>query len=505
MTSADQAKNLLLLLATFAIAVCGLVYELLVGTVSSYLLGDSVYQFSIVIGLFMTAMGLGSFLSRYVAAELAPTFIGVQVALGLIGGLTPLLLFQAFAQFDNYGPFLFLLCAATGTLVGLEIPLVVRMLERVRRLKINISNVLTVDYVGALAAALLFPLVLVPHLGLLRTGLLFGLLNLAVAGLALWVFRREHPRPGRQLALIGSASTLLLAVFLLAPQATRWFEDRLFQDEIVYAETSPYQRILLTRDGERLRLFLDGALQFDSLDEYRYHEALVHPALSLARQRGRVLILGGGDGLALRELLRFPGVHRVDLVDLDPAVTDLFQSNPLLTGLNQGALSDPRVRVINQDAWKFLEHSAQLYDLILIDLPDPRNLSLSRLYSQSFYRLAARRLAADGLLATQATSPLYAREAYWSIHDSIASELHTRAYHAYVPSFGDWGFVLAAHRPIDWARAQPLAEARFVTADTLAAMPQFPPDSARLTVRPNTLMEHALVGYYRQGWSKWYD
>jgi spermidine synthase len=218
-----------------------------------------------------------------------------------------------------------------------------------------------------------------------------------------------------------------------------------------------------------------------------------------------VLVLGGGDGLALRELLRFQGVGQVELVDLDPAVTGLFQRNPLLTGLNQEALSDPRVRVINQDAWKFLEHSAQLYDLILIDLPDPRNLSLSRLYSRSFYRLAARRLAADGLLATQATSPLYAREAFWSIHDSIASELHTLAYHAYVPSFGDWGFVLAAHRPIDWARAQPLPGARFVTAETLAAMPQFPPDSARVAVRPNTLMEHALVGYYRQGWGKWYD
>lgn len=498
----------MLLASTFVIAICGLVYELLVGTVSSYLLGDSVQQFSLVIGLFMSAMGLGSFLSRYVRDHLELSFVQIQIGIGLIGGLAPLILFNAFVYLEHYTPFLFLVCALAGILVGVEIPLVVRMLERLRELKVNISNVLTADYIGALAAALLFPLVLVPRLGLLRTGLLFGLLNLAVAGLAALVFRAERPELDRTWPIIGAAVVLLSGLFLFSPRVTALFEDRLYRDEVIHAEDSPYQRIVVTRDGARRRLFLNGALQFDSLDEYRYHEALVHPALALARHREHVLVLGGGDGLAVREVLRFPEVREVTLVDLDPRVTSLFRHHPLLSPLNGNALDDPRVRVINQDAGKFLERSEQIYDVIVLDLPDPRTLGLSRLYSRGFYRLALRRLAAGGLLVTQATSPLFARRAFWCIHATLgaaSADLHTLPYHAYVPSFGDWGFVMTARFPLSWETIRPLPGARFVTAETLATMPRFPPDMAAVDVSVNTLMDHPLVRYYETGWSRWYD
>jgi spermidine synthase len=503
-----RAKHLLLLASTFVIAVCGLVYELLVGTVSSYLLGDSVYQFSLVIGLFMSAMGLGSFLSRFIRRDLERSFVRLQIGVGLIGGLAPLLLFNAFAYLDNYTPFLLLACILAGTLVGAEIPLVVRMLERLRELKINISNVLTADYIGALAASLLFPLVLVPQLGLLRTGLLFGLLNLAVAGLAVAVFRAERPALARSWIGVGVAAVLLSGLFVWAPNATALFEDRLYRDEIVHAEDSPYQRILITRNGKRLRLFLNGALQLDSLDEYRYHEALVHPAMALADHREQVLVLGGGDGMAVREVLRFPGVKEVTLVDLDPRVTGLFTDHPLLAPLNRHALSDSRVRVINQDAGKFLEQTERLYDLIVLDLPDPRALALSRLYTRGFYRLATSRLAAQGRLVTQATSPLFARRAFYCIQATLQAaspDLQTLPYHAYIPSFGDWGFVLASRAHIPWHRIHPLPDARFATADTLAAMPRFPPDMGPVDVRVNTLVDHPLVRYYDAGWSRWYE
>ena len=342
-----------LLLGTFVIAVCGLVYELIAGTISSYLLGDSVFQFSIVIGLFMTAMGLGAFLSRYIESRLERAFVITQIALGLVGGLAAPMLFFAFAFVDNYEAFLVLICVAIGTLVGLEIPLVTRILQQEKTLQINISNILTADYIGALVAALLFPLVLVPQLGLISTSLLFGLLNLAVAGLACRIF---WPLLDWKLPLILAIATLLLLASLLSSQRlVGWFEAAIYREEIIYAETTPYQRIVVTHSNERVRLFLNGSLQFDSLDEHRYHESLVHPAMGLAGRTDAVLILGGGDGMVVREVLKHDGVQKVTLVDLDPAMTKLFRDHPRLTALNADALNDPRVEIVHEDAFEFLK------------------------------------------------------------------------------------------------------------------------------------------------------
>ncbi|MCB1638474.1 MAG: polyamine aminopropyltransferase, partial [Thiothrix sp.] len=376
-------QQLALLAATFVIAICGLVYELLAGTLSSYLLGDSVYQFSLVIGLFMSSMGIGSWLSRFVDGALPLHFVRLQLLVGLTGGFTAPILFFAFAILDNYSPLLFLLVILLGAMMGMEIPLVVRILREHFSLKTNLSNVFTADYIGALFAALLFPLVLVPQLGLLQTGFLFGILNLLVGLLALLVFRNTvatAPRKRLQWSIL--AGLLMLALgFVLSERFTASMETRLYQDEIIHAEDSPYQRLVLTRRQGRLRFYLNGALQFDSIDEYRYHETLVHPALGLLPQVEEVLILGGGDGMAARELLKDPRIKAITLVDLDPAVTTLFSTSPLLTRLNRHSLTDPKLTRVNTDAWKFLEQSRTLYDLVVIDLPDPNNASLSRLYS----------------------------------------------------------------------------------------------------------------------------
>jgi spermidine synthase len=500
-----------LLAGTFVIAVSGLVYELIAGTLSSYLLGDSVYQFSIVIGLFMTAMGLGSYLSRFIEGGLENAFIVTQMALGLIGGLAALLLFSAFVYLDNYQAFLFLICIAIGTLVGLEIPLIIRILKQERTLEINISNILTVDYIGALAAALLFPLVLVPQLGLIATGFLFGILNLAVAGLAGYLFRHQI---NRHLLWLTSAAAALLITGLLASQwLVEMIETRLYHDEIIYAETTPYQRIVATHQNGHLRLFLNGALQFDSVDEHRYHEALVHPAMSLARQPTSILVLGGGDGMAVREVLRHDGVESVTLVDLDPAMTRLFREHPDLSALNNGALDDPRVTVVNQDAFEFLKADDGLYNVILIDLPDPKNPSLSKLYSLAFYTTAARRLAQGGVLVTQATSPVFARKAFWSIVTTLEATgdpyrkgqtLAVTPYHAYVPSFGDWGFVAASPSKLDWQAIRLPSDLRFLSEELLPGLATFPPDIERLPVEINTLQDHPLLRYYEQGWSQYF-
>ncbi|MGI9489394.1 MAG: polyamine aminopropyltransferase [Geminicoccaceae bacterium] len=500
-----------LLAGTFVIAICGLVYELLAGTLSSYLLGDSVYQFSIVIGLFMTAMGLGAYLSRHVEVRLENAFVITQIALGIIGGLAAPMLFFAFVSLDNYEAFLFLICAAIGTLVGLEIPLITRILKQERTLEINISNILTADYIGALVAAILFPLVLVPQLGLISTGFVFGLLNLAVALLACHIFRGVLHK--RLTLLTIAAMAMLITGLLTSQRLVGLIETRLYQDEIIYAETTPYQRIVATHQNGHIRLFLNGGLQFDSADEHRYHEALAHPAMSLAGRTDAVLVLGGGDGMAVREVLRHDGVESVTLVDLDPAMTRLFREQPRLSALNEGALDDPRVTVINQDAFEFLKADDESYNVILIDLPDPKNPSLSKLYSLAFYTMAAKRLARDGVLVTQATSPVYAREAFWSISRTLEAtadpyregdSLSVRPYHAYVPSFGDWGFVAASPMQLDWQAIDLPDGLRFLNGATLPGLTVFPPDIDRLPVDINTLQDHPLLRYYEQGWSRWF-
>ena len=493
---------------------CGLVYELLAGTVSSYLLGDSVYQFSIVIGLFMAAMGFGSYLSRFIVERLTDAFVWTQLLVGLTGGFSAIALFFAFSHLDNYEPFLVLLSVLIGTLIGIEIPLVIRMLRDYQVLKLNVSNVLTVDYIGALFASLLFPLVLVPQLGLIRTGLFFGLLNTLVAYIAIYTFRNELKtlRSATVFGAIGASA--LITSFV----GTHWFtdriNDRLYAGEVIHAESTPYQQIVLTRSRGVINLFLNGALQFSSIDEYRYHEALVHPALSLSRHHERILVLGGGDGLAVREILKHPSVGTITLVDIDPAITDLFRTNPLLTHLNGRALLHPKVEIINGDAAKFLEETRALFDIVVIDLPDPHDIPMSRLYTRWFYTLVRSRMSAHGLLVTQATSPLYAREAYWSIAKTLAATtspahadrpFYVLPYHAYVPTFGDWGFVIAAPRELSLEDVSLKGlKTRFLQSALLPKLSVFPPDMSRVAVDINTLEDHALPGYYEAGWAKWY-
>ncbi|MGI9435747.1 MAG: polyamine aminopropyltransferase, partial [Geminicoccaceae bacterium] len=270
---------------------------------------------------------------------------------------------------------------------------------------------------------------------------------------------------------------------------------------------------VVTHQKGHVRLFLDGGLQFDSIDEHRYHESLVHPAMGMPGRTDAVLILGGGDGMAVREVLRHDDVGDITLVDLDPAVTRLFRDHPRLSELNAGSLDDPRVEIINQDAFEFLKDSDQRYNVILIDLPDPKNPSLSKLYSRAFYAEAAKHLARDGAMVTQATSPVYAREAFWSIAKTldetpdpyrIGETLSIQPYHAYLPSFGDWGFVAAAPHQLDWAGIELPENLRFLEEAALPGLTSFPPDIAPLPVEINTLQDHALLRYYEEGWARWF-
>ena len=494
-----------LLLSIFVVAACGLTYELLMGAVASYLLGSSVTWFSLVIGAFLTAMGVGAWLSRGVHARLLEIFVGVEIAIGIVGGLAGVALFAAFTFTRFAEVVLFALVLVIGALVGLEIPILTRWLEPHGSLREAIANVLGFDYLGALVASILFPLVLLPSLGLLKTFFAVGLANLLVAGITLVVFRETL----RGRAVLGGAAlggaAVLVGGLVGAERLVSGFEARMYRDEIVWAEQSPFQRIVLTKWGDDLRLYLDGHLQASSRDEYRYHESLVHLPMGLAASRERVLVLGGGDGLAVREVLRWPDVKEVVLVDLDPQITDLAAEHPLLVDLNEGSLADPRVTVVNDDAWKFLERDADRWPVIVVDFPDPHDERLAKLYSVTFYELLARHLSPGGVASVQATSPYFARDAYWCVAATAEEAgLQTRSYHVWVPSFGEWGFHLLSEHAVDPEAARLPEGLRYLEPAVIDAMFTFPPDLARTDVEPSRLDHPVIVRYYTEAWKRWF-
>ncbi|MFA6901580.1 MAG: polyamine aminopropyltransferase [Gallionellaceae bacterium] len=497
----------ILFFSVVIIATCGLIYELIAGTVASYLLGDSVTQFSTIIGSYLFAMGIGSWLSRYVTKNLISFFVKVEILLGAVGGCSAAVLFLLFEHVHSFRLLLYFQVTLIGILVGIEIPLLLRILKDKFEFSDLVSKVLAFDYIGALFASILFPLILIPYLGLVKTSFLFGMLNVSVA---LWVlYALEENSPWNRLHKM-SAMVVIVGLtmgFVYADSVMGYAEHNAYQGKVIYAESTPYQRIVLTKASRDLRLFLNGNLQFSSVDEYRYHEALVHPALSAIRDPQNVLIIGGGDGLALREALKYPGVRSVTLVDLDPAMTRLFASNEMLTELNQNSLLSPKLNIINRDAFIWLKQAAaeknQRYDAIIIDLPDPSNYSVGKLYSLPFYKLLHQVMHDHSIAVVQSTSPMVARKSFWCVNNTLeASGFKTSPYHAYVPSFGEWGYVIASRKPYTPPAEYP-AGLKYVSRDTAREMFHFPADMSRVATKIQRLDDQALVRYFDKEWSEY--
>src|SRR4051794_7496307 len=475
-----------LYLNVFVVAICGLVYELLAGTLGSYLLGDSVTQFSLVIGLYLSAMGGGAWLSRRLGSGLARRFIEIELAVAVVGGVSAPVLFLAVGSVAHFQVVLLAFVAAIGVLVGLELPLLMRLLEGQVAFKDLVSRVLTFDYIGALAAAVMFPLVLVPKLGLVRSSLAMGAANASVALWGTWLLREQL---GKAKIGLRIRAAIVLAVMIVAigfaDRLTTWAEDEMYADPVVFSQTTPYQRIVVTRGRAGFQLFLNGNLQFASADEYRYHEALVHPAMMLSNNPRRVLVCGGGDGLALREIRRYPSVESITLVDLDPAMTRLSTSFPPLADLNQHSYHDPRVHVVNKDAMIWLEETDEQFDAAIIDFPDPNTFALGKLYTTRFYRLLKSRLSPTAAISVQSTSPLFARKSYWCIMRTIeAAGFPVKPYQTTVPSFGVWGYALARAAPFDPPTVAPPG-LRYLDDKAMAALFVLPADLDALPVEIN--------------------
>lgn len=490
-----------ILFAVFLIAICGIIYELIIGAISSYLMGNSVKQYSITIGLFMSAMGVGSILSKKIDKDLFDKFVIIELSLGILGGFSAFLLLYSYAYTEFYKLAMYFCILGIGMLVGLEIPILTRMIEDSESdLKSTIANVLSFDYIGALIGSLAFPLILLPSLGQLKTSFLVGIINVIVA-VILIIFYKSEIKNYRVLKFISlSVLVLLIGFFATGDSISRGIENNLYRDRVIYSSQSKYQKIVTTKHKDDLRLFLDGNIQFSSKDEYRYHESLIHPALSLAKKRDRVLVLGGGDGLALREILKYKDVKEIVLVDIDSEMLEYCKTDPLISKLNEGALENNRVKIIAGDGYKYLEENKDPYDVIIIDFPDPNNESLNKLYTNIFYRLVWNNLTDEGIATVQSTSPLEARRAFWCINRTIKSEnFYVEPYTVHVPSFGGWGFNMFSKKKFNHDNIDIKVSTKFLSNENFEGLFTFGKDESDSNeIRINTLTDPILIGYYEE-------
>jgi len=492
--------------AALLVAVGGLVYELILGTAASYLFGDSVVAFSVATGLTLFGMGIGSLLAPRLERTAGLSFVRNELVLSLLGGTSVLVLFWAYASTELAWVVFVVLSLGIGTAIGVEIPLLVAVLkEQGRDGSVSLlSKVLALDYFGALAASLLFPFLLLPYLGLVRTAFAVAVLNVAVA--AFMLARMGHPPRWT------GVSALVLGVLVAGFAASSWLEVRIsagmYQDPVVAQERSAYQQIVVTEYRGDTRLYLDHQLQLSSVDEARYHETLAHAAMASVAAPASVAILGGGDGLLAREVLRHDSVQDVTVVDLDPAVTDLARENRLLADLNEHALDDERVTVVNADAFRWVEQTDDAFDVVLVDLVDPSTERVAQLYSQEFYGMVVAHLRPGGAFATQATSTYFTPNAFWQVVATVRAAAPDRAVvplSVNVPSFGEWGFVLSL--PGDgsglFART-PLPDGlRFHDAASLAATTRLPADNPPRDLPPSTLLSPTVQRTYQDDMRTW--
>ncbi len=496
-------KYRLLMLTTLIISGCSICYELIISAVSSYLVGDTTLQYSITIGLYMCAMGLGSFLSKYLKKDLFNKFVWVEIGVGIIGGVSSLVLFLANLYIEQYQLVMYIWIILIGTLVGVEIPILTRIIEEDNEnLRVTISSVFSFDYIGGLAGSIAFPLLMLPHLGYFATAFVVGSMNIFAAAMIVFRYHDRIKDVHFFKVLVVLLFGIMMSGAVFADNISHVVEDGLYRDRVILSEQTKYQHIVMTKHNDDLRLFIDGNVQFSSMDEYRYHEALVHIPMSRAEKKDNVLILGGGDGLAARELLKYEGT-KITIVDLDPDMTELCRTDPQISELNENSLDSDRVTVINDDAYRFLEETDGIYDLIIVDLPDPNNETLNKLYTNIFYRLCRAHLTEKGILTVQSTSPYYATEAFWCINRTLESEgFNVTPYHLQVPSFGDWGFNMASVGEIPDS-AEITVPTKYLSTENADGLFIFGKDETVENVDVNTLSKPALIQYYSRAVKNW--
>ncbi len=495
----------LLLVTTLLISICSIIYELLISSISSYLQGDSILQFSITIGLYMSAMGIGSYISKYMRKNLFNKFIFIEMSIGILGGFSSFILFLVNIYTQIYILIMYILIILIGIFVGLEIPILTRIIENNEsNVRKNLANIFTFDYIGGLIGSIAFPILLFPKLGFITTAFLVGSINIITAVIIVFKYNKfiENNKITKIISII--ILTIMLAFLFTGSMLTEKIEKGLYRDDVILSQQTPYQKIVMTKHKDDLRLFLDGNLQFSSIDEYRYHEALVHITMAYAKKHDRVLILGGGDGLAARELLKYEDVKEIVLVDIDKDMTDLCTTDKQIAKLNNNSLKNEKVQVINEDGYMFVQENKNKFDVIIIDFPDPNNESLNKLYTNVFYNYIKANLNEDGVMVCQSTSPYYAKKSFWCINKTIKSQFETVIpYHLQVPTFGEWGFNLAFNGENERAKLQ--VETQYLNEDNIDSMFNFGKDEMLdiNSIEENDMFKPTLITYYNEEVQNW--
>lgn len=440
-------KSNILKIALFATGLSGIVAEYMLSTMATYFIGDSVFHWTMIISTMLFAMGLGSRLTRFVKGDLLVWFIGLELFLSLFVGFSSMTVYVSSIFTEYTSIIIYSLSVIIGVFIGMEIPLVMRLNSEFEDLDVNVSSVVEKDYYGSLAGGIFFAFIGLPVLGLTYTPFLLAGVNLFVAIILIFFLRSSVKSTTYKRSLLVSV-LLFFALSLGAVYSEPvvfYGEQRKYKDRVIFSQQTKYQRIVLTQWKNHYWLYLNGNQQLSSLDEVMYHEPIVHLPMMTNGYAQKVLILGGGDGCAARELLKYPQIERVDLVDLDPVMTDLAKTNDALLGINKGALNHEKVRAFNEDGYSYINNCEHFYDVIIIDLPDPKTVELSRLYSYEFYKLCFKQLRPKGKIITQAGSPYFATKAFLCIDATMKSAgFQTTKLHNQLITLGEWGWVMGS-------------------------------------------------------------
>lgn len=434
-------------ISLFATGLSGIVAEYLLATLASYIISDTVFQWTMIVSIMLFSMGLGARISKYINTNLLLKFIYIEFALSVFVSFSTLTSYFATAYTIYSGILIYILSIIIGVLIGMELPLAVRINQKYESLKINVSSILENDYYGSLFGGVFFAFVGLPIIGLTYTPFILGLINFLVAVSLFIILQKEIGQKLREQIIFTSilvGSIIIIGLFIAKP-VELYGEQRHYKDRVVYMKQSQYQKIVITQWKDNYWLYINGNQQLCTIDEIMYHEPIVHPVMQLALNPANVLILGGGDGCCVREVLKYNCVNQIDLVDLDPEMTKIGKENPILVKLNENALNNLKVNIINQDGYKYVQTCNQFYDVIIVDLPDPKTIDIGRLYTREFYTLCKKILRKNGFIITQAGSPYFATKAFLCIDKSIeAAGFNTIPIHNQIVTLGEWGWIIGS-------------------------------------------------------------
>ena len=494
-----------------ATGVAGVVAEYILATLASYYLPDSIVQWTMIISVMLFSMGVGSRLSKFIVNDLLDKFVLIEFALSVLVSFSAVVVFVSVGKTIYYGFLIYTLSVLIGLLIGMEIPLVTRINDQYEELRLNIANVMSWDYIGSLIGGVFFVFIGLPYLGMTYTPFALGLLNFLVASVIIFKLRQSLKFHKILLALFVLLGVVIGLGTCFSEEIILFGEQKSWKDKVVLNKQSRYQKITITEKEGYHWLFINNHLQLSSFDEYLYHEPFVHLPAALSGDLKNILIMGGGDGCAAREFLKYESVEKVTVVELDSLMINLATNNQLLAILNDSSFHDDRVQVQIQDAFLFPQQTNEKYDVILVDLPDPRSIDVNKLYTRDFYKRCYEVLNLNGVFITQAGSPYFATKAFYCIGKTMESAgFNTVPMHNQVLTMGEWGWMMGVKIRDEFSVKNYLkqqsfdkSDLRWLNQESVSGVLSFgKPLVDTSGIEINTLATPVLPTYYNRGnWS----